>query len=225
MGYRGKLQERARARELRAEGWAMPDIAEQLSVSKSSVSLWTRDVAFTPNRRRTDGRRREARHRGPNALQQRKQAQIEEFLAAGITHIDILSEREFLVTGVMLYAGEGAKTDGMVSLANTNADFIKLFCAWLRHFFDVDETRLRVKLYLHQGLDLEAATTHWSAVTGVPPNQFGKPYRAVPDAGVRNSKHVYGCATVSYCCSRTHREIMGLVHALVAGPGWVSGTC
>ncbi len=47
MGYRGKLAAQARARALRAEGWTMPDIGVELGVSRSSVSLWTRDVPFT----------------------------------------------------------------------------------------------------------------------------------------------------------------------------------
>lgn len=217
MGYRGKLEERGQARELRAQGWAMPDIAEKLGVARSSVSLWTRDVPFTPDKERTLDRRRRARQRGPNKLQRRKQEEVDRLLAEGTERIGRLSERDFLIAGVALYAGEGSKRDGQVGLANTNPCFIAFFCAWLRHFFEVDEKRLRVKLYLHEGLDLDAATKHWSRVTAIPPDQFGKPYRAVPDGGIRHSKHLSGCATVAYCCSRTHRTIMGLVHALMAG--------
>jgi hypothetical protein len=50
-----------------------------------------------------------------------------------------------------------------------------------------------------------------------PPPQFGEPYRAVPDPSIRHTKHVHGCATVSYSCSPTHRTIMGLVRALLSG--------
>ncbi len=57
----------------------------------------------------------------------------------------------------------------------------------------VDESRLRVRLYLHEGLDLEAANRAWSNVTGIPIDQFGKPYRAVPDPSIRTAKHIYGC--------------------------------
>ena len=46
MGYRGKLREREEARRLRAEGYTLLDIARQLGVSKSSVSVWVRDVEF-----------------------------------------------------------------------------------------------------------------------------------------------------------------------------------
>ncbi|CAN5727714.1 hypothetical protein BH20ACT1_BH20ACT1_06110 [soil metagenome] len=72
------------------------------------------------------------------------------------------------------------------------------FCAWLRHFFDVDESRLRLRLYLHQGLDLEAANIFWAELTGIPVVQFQDPYRATPDPSIRRSKHplaAQACAT------------------------------
>ena len=93
---------------------------------------------------------------------------------------------------------------------------IAFYCMWLRHFFAIDESRLRVHLYLHEGLDLAAAVAYWSALTKIPPSQFGKPYRAVPDPSIRRTKHVHGCVTVSYSCKLTHRSIMGLVGALLS---------
>jgi hypothetical protein len=209
MGYRGKLEQQERARQLRAQAWTLQEIADELDVAKSSVSVWVRDVDFEPKPRRT------ARRRDPNVLQRRKQEEIERLLREGRERIGRLSEREFLMAGVALYAGEGAKRDGYVAFSNSDHALVGFFCAWLRRFFDVDEDRLRVKLYLHQGLDLAAAVEHWAAVTGITPAQFGKPYRAVPDGGVRHSKHVFGCATVGYSCARTHRTIMGLIRALL----------
>jgi hypothetical protein len=176
MGYRGKLVERRQARQLRRTGLPLGEIAARLGVSKSSVSLWVRDVEFTPVPRVTRGRRRD-----PNALQRRKQGEIERLLEEGRVRIGRLSEREFLVAGVALYAGEGAKRDGAVKSANSDPRMIAFFCAWLRRFFAIDETRLRLRLYLHEGLDLGASIAFWSEVTGIPPSQFQKPYRAVPD--------------------------------------------
>jgi AraC-like DNA-binding protein len=212
MGYRGKLAERQQARQLRRAGLPLAEIAARLGVSKSSVSLWVRDVAFEPLPRPVRGRRR-----APNALQQRRQAEIERLLAEGRARIGRLSEREFLVAGVALYAGEGSKRDGAVKFANTDPRMVAFYCAWLRRFFAIDEARLRVRLYLHEGLDLAAAVAFWSDVTGIPPSQFQKPYRAVPDPSIRHVKHVHGCVSIDYSCSTTHRSIMGLVAALLGG--------
>lgn len=216
MGYRGKLEEQQRARELRAQAWTLQEIADELEVAKSSVSLWVRDVDFDPAERRSASTGR--RPRGTDhPLRRRKLAEIAACDQWGREQIGELSERDLLIAGTALYAGEGAKRDGMVSLANTNPAMLRLFCRWLRTFFEVDEARLRARLYLHRGLDLHAATTFWSEVTDVPISQFGKPYRAVPDAGIRSSKHEFGCATVAYSCTRTHRQVMGLIRALL-GP-------
>lgn len=211
MGYRGKLREREEARRLRAQGHTLLEIAERLGVSKSSVSLWVRDVAFEPRPRRRSQR---GRRRAPNRLARRKQDEIDRLLAEGRERIGALSERDFLIAGVALYAGEGAKTDGAVGFANTNPAFIGLFCTWLRHFFDIDESRLRLRLYLHEHLDIDEAVRFWSGLTGIPPAQFLKPYRAKADPTIRRSKHILGCPSVTYSCSRTHRTIMGMVHGL-----------
>jgi len=196
----------------------MPEIAQRLGVSKSSVSLWTKDVAFQPRMwKRPPGRR------GPNALQRRKEAEIEALLAEGLARMATLSEREFLVAGAALYAGEGSKTEGEVRFTNSDPRMVAFFCAWLRHFFEVDESRLRLRLYLHEGLDLDAATAHWAKVTGVPREQHRAAHRPADDPTMRRTKHQFGCAAVGYCCSRTHRAVMGLVQALltceVAIPG------
>jgi hypothetical protein len=222
VGYRGKVVEQERARELRALGWTLGEICEELAVSKASASLWCRDViideaALVARRReRAQSGRRAAQQRGPNKLQRAKQDEIEAGRRWGARAIGDLSARDLLIAGTALYAGEGSKTDGCVKFANTDPRMIRLFMTWLRTTFDVDERRLRLRLYLHDGLDLASAEAHWSAVTSIPLAQFTSPYRAVPDPSIRRSKHPMGCVSVVYGCSRTHREVMGLVAALLS---------
>ena len=204
------IDKQNQARDLRAAGWTMPDIAAGLEVSRSSVSLWTRDVPFEPRPRQR------ARRRGPNRLQVAKQAEIDACMAEARAWVGALSDREFLMAGAALYAGEGTKRDGSVGFPNSDPRMIAFFLAWLRHFFAVDETRLRVRLYLHEGLDLAEAVRYWTALMDIPDSQFRKPYRAKPDPSIRKAKHPMGCPRVVYSCSRTHRTIMGLVEALLA---------
>src|SRR3954451_4710411 len=115
MGYRGKLEQQERARVLRARNMTLQDIATELGVAKSSVSLWVRDVPFTPSKRRTGPQRR------PHPAHEAKVAQIAALNAEGIERIGTLSDAAFLTAGVALYAGEGSKTDGQVRFANTDA--------------------------------------------------------------------------------------------------------
>jgi hypothetical protein len=210
MGYRGKVAEQEKARLLRAENRTLAEIAEMLGVSKSSVSLWVRDVPFTPSKRRYGPQRR------PHPQHLAKLREIEECQFEGRKAIGILDDDAFLAAGVALYAGEGAKSGGSVIFANTDPTMIRFHCAWLRRFFDIDEARLRVRVYLHEGLDLDAAEEHWSRVTGVPRSQFRSPYRAAADPTNRRNKHEFGCAYVGYSCTHTLRKILGLMHALLS---------
>lgn len=159
MGYRGKLAEQERARELRARAWTLQEIATELGVAKSSVSLWARDVDFDPSAR--TNRNYGARRRRPHAQRDRKLAEIARLDSEGRERIGQLSRRDAFVAGVALYAGEGAKTDGCVSMANTDAGLLSFFCTWLREFFVVDEHRRRARIYLHEGLALAASTSYW----------------------------------------------------------------
>jgi transcriptional regulator with XRE-family HTH domain len=219
VGYRGKTEEQERARDLRAQGWTYAEICAELGVARSSVSLWVRDVEVDEQAwaaRAQANRNFGARRRGPNRLQLAKAAEIDECRALAAEWLGELSERDLLVAGIALYAGEGAKTDGAVKLANSDPRMIQLFVRWLRRFFDIDESRLRLRLYLHDGLDIDEANRFWSKVTGIPIDQFGKPYRAVPDPSIRRSKHPMGCPSVIYSCTRTHRTIMGLQASLLS---------
>jgi transcriptional regulator with XRE-family HTH domain len=214
MGYGGKIEEQQRARRLRAESWTLADIAAELGVAKSSVSRWVRDVDFVPNPRRT------ARNRPPNKLQRAKADEIERLKVEGRARIGRLSEREFLVAGLGLYAGDGAKTGSMVQFSNSNPTIISFFCAWLRRFLSPDESALRVRLYLHDDLDLDAAEEFWSECCRVPRSQFHRAHRPQAKATIRTNRHSYGCCHVRYSSAHDLRRILGLMEAvlLIASP-------
>ena len=153
MGYRGKLAEREQARELRATGRTLFEIARELGVSKSSVSLWVRDVDFTPRpRQRAVIRRAHPQHLA-------KLAEIEAMDARGRRRIGRLSDDAFLAAGVALYAGEGSKGDGRIRFANTDATMVRFFCAWFRRYFLVDESRLRASGRRSTNTDASTSTT------------------------------------------------------------------
>lgn len=210
MGCRGKVVEQERARELRAEGKTLAEIAAALRVSRSSVSLWVRDVVFTPKPRQRPT------FVSPHPFHLAKLAEIDEMNRRGAERVSQFSDDATFAAGIALYAGEGSKTEGCVRFANSDPAMMRFFCTWLRRHFEIDEARLRVQVYLHQGLDLDAAERFWSRLTAVPRDHFTKSYRAVPDPSIRRNKHEHGCCYVSYSCTRTHRAIMGLVRGLLS---------
>lgn len=101
MGYRGKVKEREEARRLRAQNLTIIQIAEKRGVSKSSVSVWVRDVPFTPSKRRWGPQRR------PNPASDRKQRQIEECNQLGEEMVGSLEASAFFAAGIALLRGRG----------------------------------------------------------------------------------------------------------------------
>ncbi|MEO6652298.1 MAG: hypothetical protein ABIP17_06550 [Ilumatobacteraceae bacterium] len=211
MGYRGKLEERERARALRSQSWTLQAIAAELNVSKSSVSTWVQGVDFVA-RPRNRGHPAGPKH----PMRLRKEAEIEACRAEAEEWVDEVSPRDLAMISLGLYAGEGAKTPGTVSMANTNPGLLRILLSWLRYEFDVDEQRLRARVYLHDGLDIDEATAFWSDALGIQLSQFQKPYRAVVDASIRSRKHVRGCATAIYSDAFLHRRVMARIAAITS---------
>ena len=211
MGYGGKIDERRQARELRAKSWTLLDIARKLGVSKSSVSVWVRDVEFVPKPRN----RGHSSHK-PHPLTIRKQAELERCRVEAEDWIGGLSDRDLRMFALALYAGEGSKGDGGIVFANSDPTLMRVFVTWMRREFPLDEGRFRVKLYLHADLDVAAAVAHWSTLLGVPACQFNKPYRAVVDETIRHNRHVYGCASIIYHSRTIHRSVMAMITAITS---------
>jgi hypothetical protein len=210
MGYRGKLAEREQAHRLRATGLALIDIATILGVSKSSVSLWVRDVAFESGPRVDRGRRR-----APNALQRRKRAEIDRLLAEGRDRARPAIGARVPGRGGRAVRGGGQQDRRRRALRQQRPTHDRVLLLLAAPFLRDRRGPPAVHLYLHQGLDLATAVAYWSAVTRIPPAQFLRPYRAAPDPSIRRAKHVHGCVGVGYSCCATHRCIMGLVAALL----------
>ena len=137
----------------------MKEICEELGSTKSSASLWTRGAVFTPK----------PRNRGigvtkPHPMDIAKLEEIAECGRGCLRATGEMSERDLFMVGIGLYAGDGRKGDGLVTLSNSNPALVQLFCRWFRRLFDVDEARQRLSLYLHEGLNIETANPHWSNV-------------------------------------------------------------
>lgn len=218
MGYRGKVEERERARQLRVKAWTLQEIADELGVAKGSVSVWVRNVDFVAK-----PRNRNRSTDTPHPMAVKKQQQLERCREEAEEKALLASERDLYVWGLAMYLGEGAKTEASgFQLANTSSTIIAAFLRWMRTFFEIDESRLRACLYLHEDLDEETAIHHWVVVTGIPSGQFTKSYRPSSRGTYKTAKHVNGCLSIRYSDVSVFRRVMAESEALAsvfANPG------
>ena len=132
-----KIRERDEARTLRREQrQSIKEIARAVGVSRSSVSLWVRDIALTPDqiealRQRNpalNGQMAGARIRSEKARAARLAAQREGRLYA--TREDPLH-----AAGCMLFWAEGSRHRNAVQFTNSDPAMHALFAAFVRTYF------------------------------------------------------------------------------------------
>ena len=97
---------RDQARELRTQGLSYNEIVTELGVSKSSVSLWVRDI---PCRKKGHYVHSEARLEGLRKFNEARTVRHAEESAAAGTEIGELTDREVLIAGAIAYWCEGSK--------------------------------------------------------------------------------------------------------------------
>ncbi|MGW1932342.1 hypothetical protein [Streptomyces sp. NPDC001919] len=168
---------RARARELRLQGMTYDQIQLELGCSKSSISLWVRDLPKPERRDPTEQARLAARKRWDHELQIRDVAR-QKTKGEAMLEVGALSDRELFLLGVGLYWAEGSKDKPYARrehaiFVNSDTDVIRVYLAWL-NLLGVTHERLRYRVMIHDSADVAAAERYWAEVTGVDRALFGK---------------------------------------------------
>jgi hypothetical protein len=175
---RAKDDLHAKARELREQGLDYEEIAGALGVSKSSVSLWVRDMPRPERLSYEECRKRSAEGSRLywEAERPAREAQREAVRAAAAGAIGTLSKREVLIAGAIAYWCEGSKSKPhqlreQVVFINSDPGLIKFFLRFLRAA-GVEPGQLRFRVHIHETADVSAAEQFWRDVTAADPAQF-----------------------------------------------------
>ncbi|WP_190012681.1 hypothetical protein [Streptomyces lucensis] len=174
---RAKDDLRAKARELRLQGWTYDRIEAELGCSRSSVSLWVRDLP-RPERRRTPEESAAIARKGWEEKLRIRDEERRRTKAEAKQAIGELSARELFLVGVGLYWAEGAKDkpyDRRESVIFVNSDpgMIKVFLAWL-DLLGVERERLRYTVMIHENADVTGAEQFWAQLADADASAFYK---------------------------------------------------
>ncbi|MGW1913965.1 hypothetical protein ACWCQS_25350 [Streptomyces sp. NPDC002076] len=161
---------RERARELRLQGWTYDQIQVELGCSKSSISLWVRDLP-RPERKRTYEEAAAIARRGWEAKLQIREEERKQRKEAARAEIGALTDRELFLAGVALYWAEGSKSKPYarrecVTFVNSDPDVIALYLAWL-DLLGVKKDRMRFRVMIHETADIDAAERYWADLAAV----------------------------------------------------------
>ncbi|MBK3630614.1 hypothetical protein JHN59_38645 [Streptomyces sp. MBT49] len=168
---------RHKARELRLLGWTYDQIQMELGSSKSSISLWVRDLPKPERRDPAEQARLASGKRWEHELAVRDEVRQRTKTTAA-AELGALSERDLFIAGIALYWAEGTKDKPYarresVTFVNSDPGVIQLYMAWL-NLLGVEPARLTYRVMIHMTADVEGAIRYWADLAGVDASDFQK---------------------------------------------------
>ncbi|MBM4177461.1 hypothetical protein FJ208_01520 [Candidatus Gribaldobacteria bacterium] len=214
-----KKKEKQLAQLLRSRGHSLSEIVKQICVSKSSVSLWVRNIELTNKQKQQLSKkglsmeaiekRRTTRLKNENYRRQliREKAQKE---------IKGVSRKELFLTGITFYWAEGAKTmRSGVQFSNSDARAVGYVMKFFRECCGVSEEKFRGRVFIHPHLDAKKSEKYWSKVSGIPLRQFYKTaiQQSKASKGKKDSIPL-GTFNIQICNTELFLKIQGWIEGL-----------
>lgn len=177
-----KIFKKEQALEWRKHGRSISDIASGLSVSKSTVSVWCRDIALSE--KAITNIAKAGNEKATIALmryseEKRARRQLAELESAkkGACRLSSLSDRDIYCIGLGLYWGEGYKT-GSQEFGFTNSDsrMMLFYIKWLKVVFNTEKKNLILRVSINQTHKqrIKEVEMYWSKLLDIPLTQFTK---------------------------------------------------
>ncbi len=215
-------ENKQRAQELRVQGWSYNDILQEVGVSKSTLSLWLRDIPLTDEQIAALLNKQEAgREKFIRNAMVRRDDRWAEYHQEAESEYAVLSLEPAFMFGLALYIGEGSKTQpNSLRFANCDTGVIR---KGLQFFLKIGLSRpqIRCAVHLHPNLDVAEAEAYWQETTGLVPAQFYKTTVALSRAssGSRTNIQRYGtCHLVAHQTSIRQKLEKWMELALSDGP-------
>jgi transcriptional regulator with XRE-family HTH domain len=219
-----KTQEKNLALRFRKNGRSIKDIAKGIGVSKSTVSLWCRDVCLSKSqmlklRKKMIKGGYEGRLKGARMQYERRIEREKEFRKQGLEKIGRLSERDFLIAGVALYWGEGQKKGCEVRVSNSDPKIIKFMLRWFKRVWGINKDEITPFIIINKihKNRVDEVEQFWSKITKIPKEKFTKTtlIKAKNRKNYKNFPVHYGTLTIRLKNpTRLHHRIIGMIDIL-----------
>lgn len=148
--------------ELRKKGTSLNKISELLSIPKSTIFVYLKDI-IVPE----DVLKQSLSIGGSTKVKMLKE---KEALVYAKNMLSSLSLKEKVLVLVSLYWAEGSKQD--FGLSNTDPNLIAVYLQTLREVFGVKDSELRISIRIYEDLDKEKCLQFWSKIVNIPKEKF-----------------------------------------------------
>lgn len=208
-----KLPEKIEAIRLRKTGKSYREIRKRLKVSKSTLSLWLRDVQLTEKQKKYlyHTLKQQNAYRLAKKKQEEKKKKIKEITELSIKESQKLYKKSFFVAGLMLYWAEGdkSKESEIVKFSNSDPKMIKLMMRWFEQVCKVPKNKFHIGLHIHSLHCRKNIEKYWSTITKIPLKQFQKTQIKPTTLGQRKNPLYNGTCSIRIGNKDLFRKIMG----------------
>lgn len=201
-----------KAKELRKQGISIIKIADQLGVSKSTISVWTRGITLT------DDQKQKLLYR--EITDERVEAHSNVFKIRRLEYqkrgqLKIKKADPLYIAGCMLYWGEGTKNINNCQMVNSELPMMVIFKKFLQDFFNVSNSMISININAYTDFHTkEKIQTYWldglqlelSSLKNCIWNQY-------PSSSKKKNikKSEYGTCTLNVCRTEIVQEIFGAI--------------
>lgn len=207
-----KLKAKLHAIQLRKQGKTYGEILKKISVSKSTLSLWLRDVELTKRQKNLLLRgRQKSRYMGAKAKQKCRLEKTAKIIEESKNECKKLFKNPLFLTGLMLYWAEGDKSDTTehVKFSNSDPILIQLMMKWFRNICKVPEKKFRIILHVHALHCRPDIEKYWSKITRASLTQFYKTQIKPTSLRHRRNPLYNGTCAISIQNKNLFRKIKG----------------
>ncbi len=207
------------ARTMRQAGESISVIARKIGASRSSVSVWVRDIVLSDEQTML----LKARWHSPAMIAARRDSRLRNestkrqlIIDEAAQDILSMSAYELLLVGTALYWAEGGKTQRLVRFSNGDPKMMILMMRFFREICSAPEEKLRGHIHIHSSLNVDEAENYWSEVTKIPRAQFFKTYNK-PNISSKNTGKTslpHGVCDVYVLDARLFLKIQGWISAM-----------
>ena len=198
MAHSGDVKDQAIL--LRQKGYSLKEISQIVHVSKSTTSIWVRQVSVSPSGITRMADNKELKRYKMSLKWQQVRADKKLYyrnLALPIVQNIRYSQPINKLLCAILFWAEGSKTIDRIAFTNSDPRMIQSFLRLLRASYDLDETKFSVSAHLHEYHNQDIILNFWANTTNIPLTQFIRPY-IKPHTGKNIHAGYKGCITIRY---------------------------
>lgn len=208
---KSKEKEKKQCRKLRRQGLSLNKIAEQVGVSKSSVSLWVRDISLTNEQKEKLQLRDNAYIKHSENFRNKRR----EFQKEGRKNCNKFdSDYAF---GCALFWGEGNKNKNCVRITNSDEKMLIFFVKFLKKYFQVkkEDFSIYIQYYENDDLSFDEICNYWCNTLSLPKTCLRKATMKGKYYTNAKNKHPYGICSVCVQSTEIAMKLFGSIKEYV----------